>query len=243
MAQKLHVSALDRVPRQMANKDRQNDSRKKGWGEHIVRPLREVFSDIPKNILQLILLAVVVYLLGISPTGNWIRCNLLDTNACLAQLVVDVPSANMSWGDFQAARRKYKEMEVPSYIPDWLLVRFEVSIENVSFESPGPIKMKITPLLKSQDKHPKIVAYSVWDGADFREENLRQNDKDKAYHVEPFHFVKESGWRTTEKARVNFIVAFPKAKYQNSKKGTPLLFIEIICQYCQANYKMQNVKK
>ena len=55
---------------------------------------KEIFSVI-NYILKLSILALVIYLLGSSFYGNWLRCKLLDTQGCLPKLIIDAKTTGI----------------------------------------------------------------------------------------------------------------------------------------------------
>ena len=194
---------------------------------------KPIFSVL-KYILKFGIPAVVIYCLGSSFYGNWLRCKLFDTQGCLPKLIIEAQTLDLNSSSKTFLEQRYTKINIPENIDSsaWTVITYLITLKNIGYESVGAVTFRADPLATSDTHEALLICYRVMSGP-FTAAKIYEDTK-KCFKIEGYHFQDSSERRVKEQSQLEFVVAYPSKVY--NKTSGDVILLQAECESCQVTY-------
>lgn len=213
-------------------------------GSHCQKFYKDVYKEFYKGLVsipKLIILAITIALLSLTPLGNLIMCKLFDADGCKPRIELSISSEPITNCDHGWLEGKYTSIDKPSNLDlsKFVLVEYLVRINNKGFEYINKMKLRVKTIVTSDNVQARLIGYDITTGPSFKK-YIGNNEFDlnsDCFVIEAWY------WRlfTKEHAILKVAVAYPVKEYNNT--NSEVLIIEGECDSCQTPFKKKLLTK
>ncbi len=193
----------------------------------VKKAMSEGSAQLPWDLVKLIGLGVVVFLLGSTMTGNWIRCNFFDANGCLPRLVAEVNTTAIALETVRKLEANYYKVDdYPTNEQKFEYIRYDLVINNKGRDHVDTMSIEVIPALGPTNPG-RVLLYGIDTGLQ-REAELQSGNE---YEFGTLNFEDVDSLAVTELIKVLFVIAYDRKLY-TQKQGTAVVFL-VRCESCQ----------
>lgn len=212
---------------------------------NLCKKVKEKVSEKLFLLVELFILAIIIFILSITPVGNLLRCKLFDAQGCKPKIKIEVNIIGDENRDHSYIEKNYRIIDKPRNLDlnRFVLMAYIVSLKNKGYESIENLTLKVRPLLGSKTNHPRIIGYRMI--GEKQDLDVPYDTIEKSLLVTSKHFVDESWltrWTLTwEEAKIKILIGYPIKLYNNSSNN--ILMLEVKCEGCQAAFVKKLISK
>ena len=185
------------------------------------------------SIVKLILAGLIIWGLGESRAGNWIKCRFLDTTGCLAKIELEVAQEEIIDFGFLSADNDFKRIDIPTDFSGYTCFRYTIELKNHGSERPESVSLGVVPLATANQFNARILGYETLTGPVTRKDIYQTNTN--KFTLSPDHFENGTSFIWVwEHAKINVFICYPKQTFSNW--SGKVLLIEAECEHCQKPY-------
>lgn len=196
------------------------------------------FVRIPVNIVNLFSVGLILYLLSLTPIGNWFRCNFIDTLGCLPTF--SIKSENVQIEPCVDLLNKDKENPWKTTNAEnsdnAVCIRYSLLVRNDSYKGSGNFRLRWEPIFADKQGNTKLRFYRLKGNRSDLFECTELNTCNE-FNLKAIDLTSVD-WARREIAYIDFIIQIPNKLYNKYYKKKPKIIFSLECDQCQVPLKV-----